>query len=152
MRSHCNSIQPDLEADLRDAPKSLVVESAGRYNLAEMKALNYLMTACFLFSVIVQYNDPDPLPWMVIYGLAAAACVLAILDRGSWVFPPAVGAVTLVWAITLAPGVLGRVGFSELFEAFEMKDARVEVAREMGGLLIVAFWMSVLTVRKLRRE
>ncbi len=152
MRSHCNPIQPCLEADSRDELKSLVVESAGRYNLAAMKTLNYLMTACFLFSVAVQYNDPDPLLWMVIYGLAAAACVLAILDRGSRVFPAAVGLVALVWALTLVPGVLGRVGFSELFEAFEMKDARVEVAREMGGLLIVAVWMAVLTVRQLCRK
>jgi hypothetical protein len=29
-----------------------------------------------------------------------------------------------------------------------MKDVRVEVARELGGLLIVAGWMAVLVVQK----
>jgi len=109
-----------------------------------MKILNYLMTALFLFSVIVQYNDPDPVRWMMIYGLAGAACVLSIVGRLNWMFPAAVGVVALAWALTLAPNVLGKVAFGELFEAFEMKDERVEVAREFGGLLIVAFWMAVL--------
>ena len=111
---------------------------------SKMKILNYLMTALFLFSVIVQYNDPDPLRWMLIYGLAGAACVLAIADRLNWMFPAVIGVVALVWALKLAPNVIGKVAFGELFEAFEMKDERVEVAREFGGLLIVAFWMAVL--------
>jgi hypothetical protein len=117
-----------------------------------MKILNYVMTAAFLFSVIVQYNDPDPLLWMLIYGLAGAACVLAIGNRGSWIFPAAVGLVALVWATTLASQVIGKVAFGELFEAFEMKDERVEVAREFGGLLIIAFWMAVLVFDARRRK
>ena len=47
-----------------------------------MKILNYVMAAAFIFSVIVQFNDPDPLLWMLIYGLAGAACVLAMRRRG----------------------------------------------------------------------
>jgi len=117
-----------------------------------MKILNYVMTAAFLFSVIVQYNDPDPLLWMAIYGAAAAACVLAVLGRNRWPLPAVIGLVALVWALSYAPQVLGKVGFGELFEAFEMKDTRVEVGREMGGLLIVAFWMAALTVVSLRRR
>ncbi|MEO6726888.1 MAG: transmembrane 220 family protein [Blastocatellia bacterium] len=117
-----------------------------------MKILNYVMTAAFLFSVAVQYNDPDPLRWMAIYGAAAAACVMAIQRRGEWLLPAAIGAIALVWALSYAPQVIGKVRFGELFEAFEMKDARVEVAREMGGLLIVTVWMAVLTVVSLRRR
>lgn len=110
------------------------------------KGLNCLMTAAFLFSVAVQYNDPGPVRWMAIYGAAAIVCVLAITGRGRWMLPAAVGLIALIWASTLAPAVIGKVRFGELFEAFEMKDERVEVAREMGGLLIVAFWMAVASV------
>ncbi len=118
-----------------------------------MKIFNYVMIAAFLFSVIVQYNDPDPLAWMVMYGLAGAACVLWLRRRGGWAFPAAVGGVALVWALSLASKVLGKVRFGELFEAFEMKDTRVEVGREFGGLLIIAAWMAVLTIdwRRARR-
>src|SRR5678816_1581535 len=112
-----------------------------------MKPLNYFMTALFLFSVIVQYNDPDPVRWMLIYGLACAACVLAIAGRLHWIFPAAVGVMALAWALTLASNVLGKVAFKELFASFEMKDERVEVGREFGGLLIVTFWMAALTIQ-----
>lgn len=110
------------------------------------------MAAAFLFSVAVQYNDPDPLRWMAIYGAAAMVCVLAVAGRERWLVSAVIGLVALGWALTLMPDVIGKVRFGELFEAFEMKDERVEVAREMGGLLIVAFWMAVVTAVSLRRR
>jgi hypothetical protein len=116
-----------------------------------MKILNYVMTTCFLVSAVVQYNDPDPFVWILIYCLAGLACGLAIVGRLNWMFPAAVGITALAWAMTLAPNVIGKVAFSELFEAFEMKDERVEVAREFGGLLIIAFWMVALVFQSVRR-
>ncbi len=107
--------------------------------------LNALMLAAFGMSVLVQYNDPDPLPWMSIYGAAAGAVLWRMrgsLPRG---IPLAVGLIALLWAVTVAPDVIGKVGFSEIFASYEMKTAAVEKAREMGGLLIVAVWMGVLT-------
>ena len=111
------------------------------------KPLNYVMLAMFLFSLAVQYNDPDPWVWMTIYGLAAAACLLANKQPSQWWLSGALLLVTIGWAATIAPRVLGRVAFAELFEAWEMKDLRVEEAREFGGLLIVAVWMLVLFLR-----
>ena len=109
--------------------------------------LNYLFLAMFSFSVIVQYNDPDPLTWMTIYGLAAVACVIAIKRPAHWLLPGALLLASLIWASTLVPHVWGKVRFGELFAAWEMKDLRVEEAREMSGLLIVAAWMLVLFCR-----
>lgn len=111
------------------------------------KLLNALQLAMYVFSVIVQYNDPDPWLWMTVYGLAAGACLLAFWRPAHWHWPGLLGVVTAGWAATIAPRVLGRVAFGELFEAWEMKDMRVEEAREMGGLLIVAGWMLVLFYR-----
>jgi hypothetical protein len=109
--------------------------------------LNSLLLALYLFSVAVQYNDPDPWLWMTIYGLAAGACGLAWRQPAHWLWPGALALTTAGWAATIAPRVLGRVAFGELFEAWEMKDMRVEEARELGGLLIVASWMLVLFLR-----
>jgi hypothetical protein len=111
------------------------------------KLLNYLMLGLFVFSLIVQYNDPDALRWMTIYGLAAVACIVALKRPAHWLLPGALGLLALGWAGTLALRVWGQVGLGELFEAWEMKDERVEEAREMGGLLIVAAWMLVLCWR-----
>jgi hypothetical protein len=104
------------------------------------------MMVMFLFSMAVQYNDPDPLHWMAIYGAAAVACVLALRNRLHPAVSAAIGAVAVVWAVTLAPGVWGQVGFNELFQEFEMSSPLIEEAREMGGLFIVAVWMAVLSL------
>ena len=110
------------------------------------KVANWLMIAAFLFSVAVQYNDPDPIRWMLVYGLAALACVLKLRGRLSWYFPAALGAAALVWAASIAPRVIGKTTFGDMFQSFHMINAIVEEAREMGGLLIVAAWMGVLVL------
>jgi hypothetical protein len=116
------------------------------------RAANGVMAALFVFAAAVQYNDPDPLRWMAIYLAAAAACVLVLLHRLPRWFPMFVGLAALAWAATLAPHVLGHVGWGEMVEAWEMKDVRVEEGRETYGLLIVAAWMVVLSAahRRLR--
>ena len=112
---------------------------------------NCLLLGMFIFSVAVQYNDPDPLTWMTIYGLAAVACAVAFKWPAHWLLPGALVLVSLIWAGMIAPHIWGKVRVGELFEAWEMKDQRVEEAREMGGLLIVAAWMLVLFCRALFR-
>jgi Transmembrane family 220, helix len=110
------------------------------------RVANWVMIAAFLFSVAVQYNDPDPFRWMLIYGMAALACVLKLLGRLAWYLPAAVGVAAFGWAASLAPGVIGKTTFGEMFQEFHMINTVVEEAREMGGLLIVAAWMGVLVV------
>jgi hypothetical protein len=110
------------------------------------------MTLAFVFSVVVQMNDPDPVRWIVIYGLAGVASVLALLGRGHWSLPALVAAFAVIWAAGIAPHVLGRVPFLEMFGAFEMANLGVEESREMYGLLIVAVWMGVLAVATFRRS
>jgi hypothetical protein len=82
---------------------------------------------------------------MGIYGAAAVAAAWAALRPGSypWWYPAVVGAVALAWCSRLLPQVIGKVRIPELFASWEMKNARVEVAREAGGLLIVTVWMAI---------
>ena len=114
-------------------------------------ALQWLMTAAFAFSAAVQWNDPDPIPWMAIYGAASAASAWAALRPAGypWWFAAGIAVVALIWSLALLPQVLGKVRFRELFESWEMKSPRVEVAREAGGLLIVAGWMAVTALVRL---
>jgi hypothetical protein len=118
------------------------------------RAANILMLLMFIFSVVVQYNDPDPVIWMVTYGLAASVCLQELFrPGGGWVLPGALGALTLVWGLALLGKVYGKVRFHALFEQFEMKgDLGVEIAREAGGLLIVAAWMLAIVIWRLRAQ
>lgn len=103
------------------------------------------MGLLFLFAVAVQYNDPDPLRWMALYGAAAAASLLvAWRGQAPIGLPAATCLLALVWAAWIGPPVLGRVSSGELFAEFEMASPVIEEAREAVGLLIVAGWMAVV--------
>jgi hypothetical protein len=114
------------------------------------RAADDVMLLLFTFGAAVQVNDPDPVRWIAVYALAAAACMLSLLRRLRWPLPGLLCAITLVWAATLAPRVVGRVSFREMFGAFEMRSVGIEESREMYGLLIIAAWMAVLTLRARR--
>ena len=101
---------------------------------------NGVMLSMFLFSAAVQFNDPDPAVWIGIYGIAAVVCVLEIRRRTPVWMPVAVALIALVWAGTLYYGARD-VPIMSLFAEWEMRDVRVEEAREMYGLAIVAGWM-----------
>ena len=111
-----------------------------------LRIANLVFTLLFALAVVVQYNDPDPLGWMAIYGAAAAACGLSVARRCPRWLPPAILLVAALWAFSLARGGASDVAtFFDLFAEWEMKNVRYEEAREMWGLLIVAGWMAVLT-------
>ncbi len=109
-----------------------------------MRAAAAVMGLLFLLAVAVQYNDPDPLQWMAIYGAAALACLLAVRGRLPRWLPAVVGVIALGWAAALAPRVVGQVAPGDLFREAGMATLAIEEAREMLGLLIVAGWMLVL--------
>jgi len=116
-----------------------------------LRVVSALMALLFVFGVVVQINDPDPARWIIVYALAAIACLLAVRDRLPRWLPILVALIALAWAATLAPGVAGRVNPFEMFEEFEMKSPAIEQAREMFGLLIIAAWMLVLAFVRRRR-
>lgn len=103
-------------------------------------AANVVMLAMFAFSVAVQFNDPDPLPWLAIYGAAAIVCGFEIRRKTPLWAPLVVAAIALTWSGWIAARVHD-IPIGALFAEWEMKDVGVEEAREMYGLAIVALWM-----------
>ncbi len=116
------------------------------------RLLTILCALLFLFGAVVQYNDPDPLRWIVIYLAASVACALAVIGRLPWRFAGAIGMTSLVLAISLAPRAFPNVRILEMFGAWEMANARVEEGREMYGLLIICVAMSILAVTHWRKR
>ena len=103
--------------------------------------LNLVVAAFFVLFTLVQYNDPDPLFWMVVYSGTALACVLYRLER----LPPAVaagyGVLALLLGLYLAYRVISQGQF--IFD---------EEGREMMGSFLVAIWMGVLYRRSVQRQ
>ena len=113
---------------------------------------NAVMLVAFVLSVIVQFNDPDPVLWAAIYAVAAVVCWLEIRRRTNPWFPAIIAAASLAWAATLAPRVIGKVPFGAMFDEFEMADIGVEESREMYGLVLIALWMIAVASAAWRRR
>jgi hypothetical protein len=111
-----------------------------------LRIMMWLMLLLFLFAVVVQYNDPDPVSWMAIYGAAAVACILWLRRRMPRWLPAVTGIVALIWAVIWSRSVLGQVAFRDLFREAGMATLEIEEGRELLGLLLVAIWMLVLFI------
>jgi hypothetical protein len=115
-------------------------------------AANGIMLLMFLFSAVVQFNDPDPVAWMAVYLAAAAVCLVEIRRKTPRWLPMALGVIALVWSGSIAYRVRD-VPISALFAEWEMRNLRVEEAREMYGLAIVGVWMlTIVAVRSAHVE
>jgi len=79
------------------------------------------MAALFITSAIVQYNDPDPLLWIVIYSLAGIISILFALGRISYLIPLLAGIMALVGTYFIFPAK---------FEGFEIGTGDIKNIEE----------------------
>lgn len=108
------------------------------------KIFAILFGVLFIVSAALQYNDPDPLVWMIIWSLAGILVLAFAFNRIS--FP-----------VLLVAGIAALIGFfysyPEKFEGFEIGAGdikNIEEGREAFGLLIIAIVMLVLALRGFR--
>lgn len=106
-----------------------------------LRRANLIMAVLFLLSVVVQFNDPDPLQWIALYGLAFVSCCLSYFSRLPRLAPLTLSLLSFVWAI-----LLSTESPTDVFVSFEMVNLAVEQAREMFGLILTGLWMTVLTI------
>lgn len=114
--------------------------------------VNGLMAALFVVAAGLQYNDPDPIRWAALYTGAAIACAQLGRHRRDLVAPLVVGLAALAWAAAMIPTMLDEVRFADLFKSMDDKGGAAELAREQGGLVIVAAWMAALALVARRRR
>ena len=116
-------------------------------------AICWVMAILFSVSVGLQENDPDPIRWMLIYGVAALASA-ALPSQHPWVPVAAgvIGLIGLIWGLILTSQVYRVLHFSDLWMKMSEKGGAVEVGREAGGLIIIAgFLLAGAVFRATRR-
>ena len=114
-----------------------------------MKKANRLVIVLFICCAMVQFNDPDPIPWVTAYGLAAAVCLAWDLNRAS----NAVLAGMSVLAFGMSGWMLSEnaVGMDSSAMAFDWAmTAQTEPMREGMGLILIAVWMATLALLGVR--
>lgn len=107
--------------------------------------LNGIVMVLFAAAAVVQYNDPDPVLWMIVYGAAALCCALYL---GGWrprLFSVVLSGAYVVGALYVLPRVLSGVGF--LDPTGQEMIGVTESGREMMGLLLAAGWTGMLALQ-----
>lgn len=108
-----------------------------------MASAHRVAATLFALCVVLQWNDPDPLAWMAVYGAAAVLAARAAGGRAPRAGVLALLGLAALWMLTLLPGVaeFARHGDPGLIAA-SMKAAEpwIEEAREFGGLGLIAAW------------
>lgn len=105
-----------------------------------MRIVNLILAVMFLGFAFVQINDPDPLIWILIYGLLAASCVMAAF--GYYLRKVLIGMAIVLsaYAIFYFPGVrewLQQDDKAMLFDNIaKMEHSYIEESREFLGLMI----------------
>lgn len=114
-----------------------------------MKGMNIFFILLFVGSAALQYNDPDPIKWMLIYLLGAFICWQALRGKEMKWFSIVCIVVYAVYAVYLfieENGVLAwyRLHNSEnLVQSMKATKPWIEETREFLGLLILIFALIV---------
>jgi hypothetical protein len=99
-----------------------------------------LLALLFLTFAAVQYNDPDPLIWIVVYGYTAAIAILAVFNRHPRALILLGMAAVLGGIVYLAPSVYQWLMYNSdvsLIHGMAPDKPFIEESRECFGLLIV---------------
>ncbi len=116
-----------------------------------MRIVNGVLCLLLILFTAVQYNDPDVLLWVIIYGIGAAFTGLAAYRPGLF----ASSRLATVFALCLAASIGGVYYYWPATPDWWMQDVwwQTETAREGMGMMIVtaALMFASLTVLRARR-
>ena len=108
-----------------------------------MKAFNILFCLLFVFSAVLQYNDPDPYIWVPIYMYGAVLCWLAFRNK---YYPKAYLVGIIIYAVYAIGLFFWKNGVLEWATEHNAEDIAatmkaekpwIEETREFFGLLLL---------------
>ena len=103
-----------------------------------MRWLCIAMTAIFVLAAAVQWNDPDPAMWILLYLSAAGLSLSAALGHLHRRITLALLSIYTIGTLATFPAVL-QADLSA-YTSFKMRSAGDEVARECVGLALCSAW------------
>lgn len=108
---------------------------------------NGFMALFFALAAYVQMNDPDPVIWMMIYGVPCVLCTALVMksslqDQFIWKLTAVTHLSACTFAVLYSLSVLLRT------EITSKNPLNYEEGREIGGLLIVVSWIVLCLVTR----
>ncbi|MEM7079118.1 MAG: transmembrane 220 family protein [Pseudomonadota bacterium] len=104
------------------------------------------MLVILLLSAAVQYNDPDPWLWIVIYTVGAGFTLAYLLGYTHRLALLLAGSIGLVGTIVIILP-LQQVETANVISSVQMQGEGVEEVREAGGLALQSVWLLYLAWR-----
>ncbi|GAA5221537.1 transmembrane 220 family protein [Membranihabitans marinus] len=103
-----------------------------------------------ILAAIVQWNDPDPWLWIIIYLIPCVLTIFYLRNKLHTYIPIAVLIVYLLYFSSYVPSITGWVmdGFPTITGTMKAETKYVELVREGGGLLICITHLALLLYRK----
>lgn len=110
------------------------------------KTLLVLGAIVFAAFAALNLNDPDPVIWVMAYGLVALMFLGAVFGRADRRIVGVYAATLAVWMLTMLPGMLdwARMGFPTITGSMQAHEPHIEVVREFLGLLIAVLALAAL--------
>jgi len=109
------------------------------------KFVNFFLAAIFLLFALMQFNDPDPLRWVLVYGFVTAVSVWAGLGHCCR-FDVLLGGfvVCLVWLMILLPEFVNwiQMGMPTITGSMKAEEPHIEYTREFLGLFLCGLVLS----------
>ena len=119
-----------------------------------MKIANLIVSALFLVFAILQFNDPDPGLWIIIYLLVSFLCGFAAFGIYFRYVTISGMVLSFIWAMVLFPSVIELFtehNPAEIVETMKAEKTYIEESRESLGLLFTFGIFSWLWWQRQRR-
>jgi hypothetical protein len=103
------------------------------------KTMQFSIAAVFISFALMQYNDPDPLRWILMYGLVAVVCINAGLEVKISQNIIKLGLVACtVWCLVLLPEFYAwiQMGMPTITGSMKAEEPHIEYTREFLGLVL----------------
>jgi hypothetical protein len=116
------------------------------------KNIYFVISGLFLLFAIVQWNDPDPLIWMIFYGVMSLIYILLALGkRFAFYLSVLILTVSVVYMGFILPEIIKWIkdGMPSIVQSMKATIPTIEYTREFLGLLlclIACIW--VIRVQK----
>jgi hypothetical protein len=115
------------------------------------KTIHFSIAAVFVSFAFMQYNDPDPLRWILMYGLVATVCVCdgLSLHLNKWLVKIGL-LVCACWTAALLPEFMAwvKMGMPTITASMKAEEPHIEYTREFLGLVLCG----VVLFRHLQNE
>jgi len=119
-----------------------------------MRIICFILAAIFFASAALQFNDPDPLLWVALYGVTGLIAIFAAFDHyNPWVILIVLAA-CVYEALKIFPafGPCAADGLSSIVDTMKAETPCVEIVREFLGVLITIGGLVFFYVRARRKQ